>query len=424
MSAAIKRFLSEFLVVSAGKIVSLGALFVCGIVVARFSGPVEFGRFSAALTIVLLLDVALGGPLDFAAVRFSALHRNELERVARFHGATFRLKMILVGAMLAIAALARKPLADLVFSDRQESALLLWCFGATAALVLLRSTFAWLQTATRFKAYAALDVLNGVLRIGAIVGVGLAGMRSAEAFLGVLAGAIAGTYLGSLIFIRQPYLTAPRASREDARAILGFFGATAAILILGTFTGRSDILFVGRMISPEAAGIYAAGANIAAMITMAASYACVILQPRLMHAGAASMRKMALASVGVGLVAALVLLPGAMLGGAWGLATVFGEPYRAGAPILEVLLIGTCLDLVFMPVLMTYSLQARPKGALIGEVMITALFVALVLSFGERSALTIAWIATATRGCKLVLYSWLALSARPGQVTSIGGKSA
>ena len=411
MSASLKRFISEFMLVAAGKVVSLGALFICAIVVARFSGPAEFGRFSAALSIVLLLDAALGGPLDFAAVRFSALHRNELERVARFHGTTFRIKAVLVLTLLIGAALARRPLAELLFDNPHESALLLWCFGATAALVLLRSTFAWLQTALRFKAYAILDGLNGILRIGATCAVGFLGMRSAEAFLAVLAGAIAGAYLGSLLLFRQPYLTAPRASRADTHAILGFFGATAAILILGSFTGRSDIFFVKRLVSAEAAGFYASGAQIASTITMLASYACVILQPRLMHAGAASIRRLALLSLAVGALAGLALLPASVLLGAWGLGLVFGEAYRAAQPILTILLIGTCLDVIFMPVLMTFALQVRPRASLAGEVVITAGFIGAIATLGHDGAITIAWIATGARAAKLVLYSWLALSA-------------
>jgi O-antigen/teichoic acid export membrane protein len=424
VSAAIRRFLGEFLVVGAGKIVSLGALFACAIVVARFSGPEEFGRFAAALTIVLLLDVAIGGPLDFAAVRFSAMHRDDAPRVARFHGATFRIKAVLVIALLGIAALVRAPLGTLLFDDPDSGALVLWCLAATASLVVLRSTLAWLQTATRFREYAAVDVLNGLLRIGAMVAVGLAGMRSAEAFLAVLAIAIAGTYIASLFVIRQPYLTAPRASREDVRAILGFFGATAGILILGTFTGRSDVFFVKRMVSAEAAGFYAAAAQVASIITMLASYACVILQPRLMHAGRASIRRLALVSVGIGALAALVLLPAAHFAGAWGMALVFGDAFAVSAGVLVVLLIGTCLDLIFMPVLMTLSLQTRARASLMGEVVITAVFIGLIVALGDRGAMTIAWIATGIRGLKLVLYSWLALTAPGIQSTSNAGRSA
>jgi O-antigen/teichoic acid export membrane protein len=290
--------------------------------------------------------------------------------------------------------------------------------------VVLRSTLAWLQTATRFREYAAVDVLNGLLRIGAMVAVGLAGMRSAEAFLAVLAIAIAGTYIASLFVIRQPYLTAPRASREDVRAILGFFGATAGILILGTFTGRSDVFFVKRMVSAEAAGFYAAAAQVASIITMLASYACVILQPRLMHAGRASIRRLALVSVGIGALAALVLLPAAHFAGAWGMALVFGDAFAVSAGVLVVLLIGTCLDLIFMPVLMTLSLQTRARASLMGEVVITAVFIGLIVALGDRGAMTIAWIATGIRGLKLVLYSWLALTAPGIQSTSNAGRSA
>jgi len=408
-----RTLLSEFLLVSVGKIVSLGALFACSIVVAQFGGANELGRFAAALFIVTQLDVALGGSLDYAAVRFSALHRNEASRVVRFHGATFRIKAALVAVMILITLVGLRPIAGALFDAGEHPTLLLWCTGAAASLILLRSTFAWLQSTVRFKTYAALDALNGVLRIGAMIGVGLLGMRSAEAFLGVFAGAVLGTYLGSLVFIPQPYILAPRPSRQDVGAILSYLGPTAVILILGTFTGRSDVFFVKRLDSAEAAGLYAAAAQIASIITMFASYACLVLQPRLLHAGTASVRRLALLSVGVGFASALVLLPGVHFLGPWGLDLVFGQEFRPAAAVLSVLMIGTCLDLIFMPVLMTYAMQARAHASMAGEIAITVAYIGLMSYVGDRGMLMIAFVATATRGLKLVLYTFLALTASP-----------
>lgn len=425
MSIGIRKVFSEFLLVSAGKVISLGALFVCGVVVARFCGPAEFGRFSAALSVILLLDVALGGPLDYAAVRFSAIHRDEPDRVARFHGATFRIKAALLLLMLVAGLLGRAPLSGLLFSGQEGTWFLLLCIGATASLLLLRSCFAWLQTGMLFRQYATLDSLNGVLRIGAMIGVGLLGLRSAEAYIGVFAAAMAATYAGSLLLFKQPYLAAPAATRADFRALLGYFGATAAILIMGSFTGRSDIFFVKRLLSAEDAGLYASAAQVASAITMFASYACLVLQPRLMHAGEASIRRLALLSVGAGCAAAAVLMPASLWGGAWGLAHVFGAKYAPAAPVLTVLMIGACLDLVFMPVLMTYALQARAKASMYGEFVVTAAYIAAIGAFAERGLIAVACIATGTRALKLVLYTWLALTAQPpaGGVAAISGRS-
>jgi hypothetical protein len=77
-----------------------------------------------------------------------------------------------------------------------------------------------------------------------------------------------------------------------------------------------------------------------------------------------------------------------------------------------------------MPVLMTLSLQTRARASLMGEVVITAVFIGLIVALGDRGAMTIAWIATGIRGLKLVLYSWLALTAPGVQSTSNAGRSA
>ena len=83
---------------------------------------------------------------------------------------------------------------------------------------------------------------------------------------------------------------------------------------------------------------------------------------------------------------------------------VFGDAYADARPLLNILLFGACLDLLIMPILLSFALQLLPRQALIAEAVIAAGFFAAVFTVDGLEPLTMAWIVTAVRGVKLLSY--------------------
>jgi O-antigen/teichoic acid export membrane protein len=408
------RTAKDFALVIVGKALSVGALFACSVVAARAGGPEVFGLYSAAIAMILLLDAIIGSPLDYAAVRFGAVHENEHARVDRFQAATFRIKLTLGVLMVTIALLARHPLACLFFSDPEQSTLVGVVIVSTFALMLVRSTSASLQIQKKFLPYSIFDASQAVLRFTLLATVALLGARSALALVGVFGVASAILFAAGLLIVRQTYILARWPERSDARAILTFITATTAIITLGSITGRADILIISAIHSGdsgESVGIYGAAAQLAMLGTMLAGYACIVFQPRVIPLArqrrlGSLLRVNLIGGLIVGVLAAPVVI--------WALpdliTLILGDDYARTTPLLQIMLIGTWLDLLFMPVLMTFALQVRPSRALIGEVFITIAFFAAVPLVVDGSLLAMAWLVTGIRVLKMMLYTFITLT--------------
>ena len=170
-----------------GKSIAVGSLFLCGVLVARSSAVGEFGLYSTALALVLVLDAAFGAPLDYAAVRFAAMHAEDEQRIARLQGAVFRLKLGISAILVAAALLWGREIAQLVLHDATRQALVWIVAGSTACLLVARSIAAFLQSRRRFRDYAVLDFAQGAARLIAIGVLVALGANGAENYLGAFA---------------------------------------------------------------------------------------------------------------------------------------------------------------------------------------------------------------------------------------------
>ena len=146
---------------------------------------------------------------------------------------------------------------------------------------------------------------------------------------------------------------------------------------------------------------------------MLAGYASVVAQPRIIEwARAGRLSGVLLANAagagGVCLVLALVgtfVLPRLV-------PFLFGAAFVPTVAVAQVLLAGSCADMFFMPVPMTFVLQMWPRTALWGEAAITLFFLGMVGAAGRAGVVEMAWLATAVRVLKLVFYGGLAWARR------------
>jgi len=402
-SSAIRHFVW----VACGKLFVLGSLFACGVIVARAAEtPAEYALFAAGLTLVLLMDAVLGSPLDLATVRFAALHADDPHRVDRFASALFRIKLILGGAAAAVSLLAAQSLAALLFDSPDHIALLLIAVGSALALLLIRGTAVYLQIHFRFSRYALLDGAQGVLRLVMTVALLLAGVASVEWYLTSYGLAAGLAFVVGILWIRQPYLLADWPPRADVRAILAFVSSTSGIVILGTITGRSDILFLTALGDTEGAGHYAAAAHVATLATMLAVYASIVCQPRVVPALRAGrlgqlLRWNLLAAAAVSILALPVgrFLVDPLV------AALFGPSFAPAASILKLLFVGTCADIFFMPVMMTLAIQLYPRASLVCEAALTIAFLVAAPFAARQGPMAMAALATLVRLMKFACYA-------------------
>lgn len=423
--SALRRALAELGLVTGGKLGSLASLLLCNLLAARSSTDAgEYGLYAGALSLALILDAAIGFPLDISTIRFAAVHALEPQRIDRIQAAAVRLKLLLGLALLAATALFGGALSRAWLGPGTRSGPLELALVCTLALLLARSAAVRLQVERRFGRYAALDGIQGGLRLLAITAAIGLGQRSAEAFLAAHAVGSALAFVVGFSMVPREYLRAPWPGRRDLREAAVHAGFMAAIVVLGTITGRADVPILASARSAEEAGHYAVALQVATLLTLLASYASVVMQPRVLQVAregrvATLWRWNAVGAAAVSAVAAALAL--------WILPSLipclFGARYAAAVPIVAVLLVGTCADLFFMPVLMMFSIQVSPAASLAGEALIALGFFGVLAAFGAGDTMAMAWLVTAVRCAKLLLYAGITLArvGRPRAAAGPGG---
>jgi O-antigen/teichoic acid export membrane protein len=408
----------HFLWVASGKLLVLGSLFVCGVIVARAAqAPAEYALFAAGLTLVLLIDAVVGSPLDLATVRFATIHRDEPQRVDRVASAMFRTKLALGAVAIVVAAVGGGSLADHLFDSPGRVGLLLIAVGSAFALLLMRGTAVHLQIHFRFSRYAVLDATQGGLRLLLAAALLAAGVRTSESYLAAYGLTATLVFVSAVLWIPQPYLLAPWPQRADLRTMVAYVGATAGIVILGTITGRSDILFLMALGEPVNAGHYAAAAHVAGLATMVAVYASIVCQPRVVPAALSGQLRLLLRwnVIGAAAVAVLAVPSGVFLFDPL-VPALFGSDFAPAVPILRILIVGTCADIFFMPVMMTLAIQLYPRASLGCETLITIAFLVAAPYAAGHGPMAMAILATLVRLAKFVVYTgitWRQVRRRP-----------
>ena len=421
--AALGRLVGLVLVL-AGKVLGQGALLACGIVVARAAGPTEFALYSTILMLVLLTDACVGSPIDYAVIRFAALHEQDPDRTDRLQAAAFRTKF-LIGLCLAVGAAIFRPLAArTLLHDETNSGLIWLAAGLTSALLLNRSVAAYVQSRSQFRAYSLLDITQGVLRAVLVAALAFWGAKSAAAYLGGLFVASVTLLLVSFWLIPQPYLTAKWPDRTDALGTFHFLGVTTGVIVLGTITGRTDLLFLAHGAPPSEVAQYAGAGQLASIASLLAGYASVVAQPILIPVARRRQAPRLLAeSAALAVIAAGVFLSVAWRFGDIIMRGVFGPSFEGAWPLLRILTVGTSIDLLCMPVAMTFLLHFRPRTALYGEFLITAVYLALAWPIADVGPTAMAWLVTAVRAAKGALYvgATVYLLTRPSFRPTIAG---
>lgn len=393
------------LVVSA-KVLSVGALFTCSLVAARELPVPAYGHFAAALGMVLLLDAVLGSPLDLAVIRFGTLFSGQPSRFQALQILLLRGK-ILAGFVAVAAGIAfGEPIADAVLAGAPPL-LAVTALCTLLAMLVMRGYMVQIQVQQRFQLYSAMDIVQALLRF---LGVGLIlggfGVVSATGFLAVFGGAVAVVLLTVAVAMPQPVWSCPLPAPDDRARLARYVLGTSGVVVAGTITGRADLPLVSTVLGAEAAASYGIGVQLAMAGTMLATYVGIVTQPKILALVRAGRMERALALNAAGALALAVLIglvQATVLDEI--VATLFGEVYRASAPLVGVLLWGTCIDFMIMPLLLPYAIQLEGRVALSGELAITGLFLVvspLALAFG---AIGMAWLVTIIRLIKLCFYA-------------------
>ncbi|MCH8090900.1 MAG: hypothetical protein IIC57_00960, partial [Proteobacteria bacterium] len=105
------------------------------------------------------------------------------------------------------------------------------------------------------------------------------------------------------------------------------------------------------------------------MATMLAVYGAIVCQPRVIPAAQAGrLGNLVRWNLICASVVAMLAVPVSLLLFDPVVPALFGSDYAPAVPVLKLLVIGTCADIFFMPVMMTFAMQMYPRTSLACEV--------------------------------------------------------
>lgn len=352
------------------KAVQSGLMLAALALAAHWLGAHAYGSFATTLASAGLLAVLaqLGLPQWLlrrvpAAERTAGTARHLLRRSLR--------AVTGAGAGLAMAAglLWASTAGTAAFHHLPLGAVAL---GALAAgpLALLRVLAAWLQA--RGHPVAA-QLGDGLIRPG---GLGLA--VAGAAGLGLPAGPGTAAWLFIAVLLAAVIVTAWQvrtrerdpapAARHDTGGLAGM-GPLLGIALLHALMANADVLMLGTLAGPTAAGAYHAASRVALTLGLAMAAVGTVVGPHLARHAAggdrAGLTRLAAASARMLAVPAALALPfvAAAAGPVLGL---LGTGFAAGAPALVALWLGQLVNLACGPAAVLLNLYERADAALRG----------------------------------------------------------
>jgi O-antigen/teichoic acid export membrane protein len=397
-----------FFIQVAGAVLAFGLQWT----LARLLGVERFGVYAYSLSWLLLLAMVGALGFDHAMVRFASAYAatGEWSRLrgflARSHQVVFVSSSVVMAATLAVVWALRERL------DGELERALIVAAVSIPVMSLGSLPEGGLRAFKRFTpSLVARDIAPPLLILLAVVGTTAAwrppsGPVAVALHLLVNAGILVAT-ASLLIRVMPRQVLATAATYRTAEWVRG---SLPFLLLAGFFVllKQTDIIMVGTLLGRAEAGVYAVAGRFAILITFGLKSVNAILTPLIsqLHATARMDDLQRLVSRAARMIFVFTLLTcGTLfLVGDWALG-LFGEEFRAGNPILRLLLVGQAVNALAGSVghLLTMTGSQRLAAVLAGSsaLLNVALNFAFIPLWGAEGAAvatvlsTIAWNAAA-----------------------------
>jgi O-antigen/teichoic acid export membrane protein len=382
----------------------MGAMLLVQLLLARLMGVTEYGVFAYALAWMMALGTLGAFGMQNASARYVAAYTaqrrwSELAGFLRFRASA--VTAVSLCMTLTLAGFAAWWESSGASADTR-AALWVAALGTPVAAHLVSSQGAlrgfhrqsiaemldrWIRTATLLVAALALYAWGG----------SLSGELAISAFVFSTAGALA---VSSRIIRRvtpAPARTVAPSWRRKAWLQSGF-----ALMLMSSMQlvlNRLDVLMLGAIVGPAAAGIYMVVSKLAELTTFALSTTNTVVAPMISEYHVAGNRDDLQRLLGLSArIIAVVTTAFAVVFwvlGEWGLS-LFGEEFKAGYTALLILIAGQVFNGLCGPVGFLATMTGHERWAAANQFVAAALNVLLNSLLIPRYGMVGAALATAT----------------------------
>ena len=311
--------------------------FLFTLFVARSLSVYDFGIFSAALNLVMILASIADIGISTGSVNFVSAHtaRGEHEKADQYIKAAFVTRLLIVLAVSAVIIIFA-PFISKTFLATRDPKIAIW--SAIIPIFLFPDLFFpyILQAKKKFLHSTLIDNAFYFVRLlFAFAFYAVGALTMTKAFWAFGAGFVVSLLL-ILYFMKTGFLRAkPR--KEEYKKLLKFSGWIGVNRIISSISGRLDIQMLAVMAGAFATGLYSIPSRLASFIVVLAASFSSVLAPRLAGFGDKQTEKkyivkslLALIPITVGIIFWIIIAKPFIL-------TLFGDKYLESVPVFQAL---------------------------------------------------------------------------------------
>jgi O-antigen/teichoic acid export membrane protein len=393
--------------------------FVGNVLTANALTPAEFGSFSVATAVMVMVQELCGTGFDLAMVRLAARHAGTA-RAHQILNVSLRIKLVIAGAASALLFVGAGWVAGIGFGDPRLTMPLQWAAVGVLGTSLFHHALARFQAREEFRQFAALRSGNSVLKVVLLGIFAAAGMLTLQTALGV---SVLVLFVGfAVAFSSTPagnVRDEPSAAEGLWREVLWFGRWMIAAHLLFSLYARLDIVMLGRFGDESAVGYYTVAWNLAFLIDLCTYSVITAMMPHAARittrAGMWAYGRQTLRACGL---MVLLLMPVSLLAGP-AIRLLFSD-YGPAARVFPVLFVGSLLTLVTHPLYLIVYARDHVELVALSNLILAAVagvgYWLLIPSMGTMGAAIASVGARAVNGAVVLFLVYRELRVVPSPV--------
>lgn len=353
----------------------LGFLFT--LIVARAFSVADFGVFSAALNLVIILSSLADIGISSGSVNFVSEHlaKGEHEKANEYIKASFIIRLVIV-LLISLAVASFAPFVSTTLLATRDPKIAVW--AAVVPIFLFPDLFFpfILQAKKKFLHSTIIDNAFYLARfLFALAFYLIGGLTVSIAFWAFGAGFLIESVLITF-YLKSDFLKS-RPGKSEYKNLLGFSGWIAVNRVVSSVSGRLDVQMLAAMAGAVATGLYSIPSRLASFIIVLSSSFSSVLAPRMAGFGDKTKEKsyiikssLALLPITAGIIVWIIIAKPFML-------LLFGEKYLPSVPVFQALAAAQIPFLFTVPAV-TAIIYSMKKTVFIGAYS----FIQILMIFG------------------------------------------
>lgn len=346
--AAAKDVLTVFSGNGAGQLLG----FLAVLTVMRHLSPEQFGLYSAAIALMVLVSQFTDLGLSTAYVRFASGSNSSDRDLEALSGMTFLLKTSIGFLVLLVGFIIAPILSHHVFRDQVPADLIRLAFVGSLGATLWGYFQAILQARGRFKEYSSVVILNNLFKyagIGLLLVLGHLSVRSAVMVM------VATPFVGFLVdrhLLKIP-LWRPGISFTEYKEALGKLWDLGRWVTLSTLATmlmmRLDVLMIQAFKGNHETGIYASANQLAMLFPLLSGALTTVLLPKISsYRSNEEIKNFVWKSLKI-IPFLVLLLISVFFISPWALPLILGAKYLSAVPVFLILVSGFVIGIATNP---------------------------------------------------------------------------